>query len=147
MQLSRFARSRRETTPYLWGWSVFTFEDLEPTHVYGIMQPAGLKFDAFRENVQLAPFGDGAAFRRPYMTFRSYETSPTASSLNTVITSVATNVIGGFSDFGLLTVVTNTNTTVFGKKTKNNLRVDSFFSASLPPTIDVLSVECAVGRL
>jgi hypothetical protein len=147
MRLSRFARSRRRTTPYLWGWSVFTFAASVPTHTYGMMVAAGLQFNPFRETVQLAPWGDGSSLRRPYITFRSYATSPTGSTSNTTITAVATNVTGGFHDYGLATVATQSFTSVFVKQTKNRLRVDAVFIASTPLTIDPSSVECAVGRL
>lgn len=147
MRFSRF-KQRRQVTPFLWGWAVFTFDDFIPTHVYGVMQAAGVQFDPYRYSVADSPFGAvGLVGRRPYINFASFETSSTASSLNTSISTVATNVIGGFSDYGNSTIVANTNTTVFGKKTKNRVRIDSIFSGVVPLTIDVLSAECAVARL
>lgn len=143
MRLSRFARSRRITTPFLWGWSVFTFSSTIPTHTYGVMLSAGLQFDPYREKVLDSPFGIGTTFRRPFISFTSYATSSTGSSVNTSITSVST----GSGGYGLTTSVTQSNTSVNGKQTKNRIRVDSFFSGTSPFTIDSISVECAIGRL
>ena len=149
MRLSRFARSRRQTTPYLWGWSVFTFPDgsgTAPVHTFGMMQAAGLQFDPYRERIDTAPFDYAAnsVYQRPYITFSSRATSPSPAVNNTTITAVATGGAHGRS-----TTVTTSNTTIFVKQTKNRVRIDLFFrvGAVLPTTLDLASVECAIGRL
>lgn len=141
---------RKRVTPYLWGWSVFTFSATVPTHTFGHMRAAGIQFSPFRETVGRAPFGVTGSINRPYLSFASRSTPlPFTSPPITAITAVATSDAFENSPFffGQLTNVTFGSTSVNVKATKNRLRYDFPLTYLSDGTIATGSVECAVGKL
>ena len=141
MRLNRF-KQRRQVTPYLWGWSVFTFAATVPTHTYGHMLATGLQFDPYRESIAQSQFSLTTPFWRRYINFSSFSPVTVSTSRVTVITSVATS-----SSFGVLSGPTITPTTISINSTKNRLRIDSALSYGHNGTIATNSLECAIGRL